>query len=57
MPNKLINANKICNEVKISVKIIAANIVAVKGCINNPIDAPDGEIFPIACVIKYWPPN
>ena len=35
----------------------AAKIVAVSGCINNPIEPFDDEIFPIANVIKNWPPN
>ena len=35
----------------------AAKIVAVSGCINNPIEPFDGEIFPIPNVIRNWPPN
>ena len=35
----------------------AAKIVAVRGCISNPIDPFDGVILPIPNVIKNWPPN
>ena len=36
---------------------IAASKVAVIGCIKRPIEPLDAEILPIACVIKYCPPN
>ena len=53
MPKSVTRINIICVKFKISKKIIAARIVAVKGCIKRPIDPSEAEIFPIPCVIKY----
>jgi hypothetical protein len=54
---RVIKTNNICIKFRISEKIKAARIVAVKGCINNPIDPFDAETFPIPIVIKNCPPN
>ena len=47
IPTKVMSTNNICIKFKISEKRKAAKIVAVKGCINKPIDPFDAEIFPI----------
>ena len=51
------NTNIICIKFKISLKIKAAKIVAVSGCINRPMDPLEAEMLPIPKVIKNWPPN
>ena len=53
MPKSVTNTNIICTKFKISANKNAASTVAVKGCINNPIDPSEAEIFPMPCVIKY----
>ena len=55
--DRFIKQNTICIEFKISEKIIVARIVAVNGCINNPIEPLEADILPIPKVIKNWPPN
>ena len=40
-----------------SANIYAAQIVAVTGCNNNPIDPTEGEILAMLYVIIYWPPT
>ena len=57
IPIRVITAKIIWGRLSHSENIKAAKIVAVSGCINNPIEPFDGEIFPIAYVIKNWPPN
>ena len=57
IPMRVMKTNNICIKLRISEKIKAARIVAVKGCINNPIDQFDAETFPIPIVIKNCPPN
>jgi hypothetical protein len=47
IPISVMKTNIICIKFKTSEKINAANKVAVKGCINKPIEPIDAEIFPM----------
>ena len=57
IPN-IVNTTKIiCIKFKTSWNKNIARIVAVSGCIRSPIEPSEAGIFPIPCVIKYWPPS
>ena len=56
IPSKATKTKNICVMLSISPNIKAARTVAVMGCISNPMEPSEAEIFPIPCVIKYWPP-
>ena len=51
------NTNSIWLVFNISENINDAKIVAVNGCINNPMEPLDADIFAIPYVIKNCPPN
>jgi hypothetical protein len=54
---RVINTNITCIKFKTSEKIKAAKIVAVRGCINRPMDPLEADIFPMPKVIRNCPPN
>ena len=57
IPMRVINTNITCIKFKTSKKIKAAKIVAVRGCINRPMDPLEADIFPMPKVIRNCPPN
>jgi len=57
IPMRVINTNITCIKFKTSEKIKAAKIVAVRGCINRPMDPLEADIFPMPKVIRNCPPN
>ena len=52
IPMRATAAKIICARFSHSENMKAAKIVAVRGCISNPIEPFDGEILPIPNVIK-----
>ena len=57
IPIRVIMTKIIWGRLSHSENMKAAKIVAVRGCISNPIEPLDGEILHIPNVIKNWPPN
>ena len=57
IPNIVNRTKIICIKFRVSWNKNIARIVAVSGCISNPIEPLDAGIFPIPWVIKYCPPS